>query len=111
MAKKTIKLTSIEAFYIEHNPDKTPEQLALEIKKPADLIRKHLKKIKPKETPQVTEDGIPIPKAGDFFVRNKRYGVTVMTKQAAEISDEHRRSNAIKQNQSGFIRPAKREDA
>ena len=46
MAKKTIKLTSIEAFYIEHNPDKSPEQLALEIKKPADLIRKHLKKIK-----------------------------------------------------------------
>ena len=107
------RLTKIEKFYIEGNPDKTPELLAQELKKPAVLIEKYCKELRKKKevSPPITEDGIPIPKAGDLFVRNARYGVTVMTKQAAELSDEHRKQNARTKKTSDFIRPAKRENS
>ena len=48
-------------------------------------------------TKKEDSDDKMMPTAGDLMMRNSKYGVTIMTRQSAEISDESRK-NAKKAN-------------
>lgn len=108
MAEKKTRLTKVEKFYIENNMETmSVEDLSKDIRCGKTLVQKQIDLLKSKNhqkqitMPAKAEDIVSssMPKAGDFMIRNKRYGVTVMTRQSAEISDENRK-NVKKTNTS-----------
>lgn len=91
------------------------EDLSKDIRCGKGLIEKQIELFKSKNhQKQITSpakieasESASMAKAGDLMIRNKRYGVTVMTRQSAEISDENRK-NAKKTNENRvYIHKAK----
>lgn len=119
MAKRG-SLSKIEKFYIEKNADLPINQIAEDLDRHVGTVRKHLlarKTVEKKATVEKsteietkveddkqtveTKQGITV---GDVMIRNKKYGVSIMTQAASEISDATRQSRKVQsRNMEGVI--------
>lgn len=97
------RLTSVEKYAIQHlrNEQKTIEEICDEIGRPIHVVKKYvdgeLAKIQETvakvQAQQATSPVSPLPKTKDLFIRstksgNKESGVTIMSEQASQRSDE-----------------------
>lgn len=97
---KVVKLTKVEIFYIQSNPDKlSAEELSKSLKKPASLIQKHMVEkvnevIQPeppkKERPKTHYQEVMGTKKDR---RNGKKIAVVMTPTASEVGDTAARMN------------------
>jgi hypothetical protein len=97
MSKKAAKSSSryrmskLQKFFIEHNMDIEPNKLAIELGIPADVIERYIKKVAREIKKADEEEAQGKPRTTDqFMIKNKRYGVTVMTKEASQIGDANK---------------------
>ena len=91
MARKTGKLNKVEKFYIENNPDRTASDIAADLNRTVNCVKKYLSE----ELGRDTESEEKISPVGDLMARREDRGVTIMTPNASQMADETR-SNEIK---------------
>ena len=97
---KVVKLTKVEIFYIQSNPDKlSAEELSKSLKKPASLIQKHMVEDKAEEVVHESQKK-ERPKTHYQEVmgtkkdrRNGKKIAVVMTPTASEVGDTAARMN------------------
>lgn len=92
-AKKVGPLNKAEIYYIEQNPEnKTPEELAIELKRGIQVVRKCIEEYGKKTKPMsvTTTKKMPI---DDLMLKKERNGqivATVMSQAASEYIDSQR---------------------
>lgn len=97
--KKTGKLTKVEMFYIENNPDKVAKEIARDLNRSENIVKKHLD-IK-KDTAHVTESkSEKKTPAGELMARKEDRGVVVMTQAASQVADETRNRRPSEENKN-----------
>lgn len=105
MSKKG-KLTTIEKYAIQHlkNENKTIEEICDAVDRPMHVVQKYiegeLEQIQENIAKAQTQQVVSPIKAKDLFLRssksgNKEHGVTIMTQQASELSDETRQNKKV----------------
>jgi|TARA_B100000519_G_scaffold202941_1_gene223129 predicted transcriptional regulator len=108
MSKKTGKLTKVEKFYIDNNSDKTVEEIASDLNRTANAVKKHIEKT----TGHVDSAQNEKADISDLFGHKEGRGVTVMTQAASEVADDSRkgRVNISKKHQQAIhiINPDKK---
>ena len=90
---KARKLTEVEEFYIQNNPEKTDSQIASMMSGVGEkTVSKYRSELPEKDTGSVTETRkermerlASGPKSGDLITQ--RDGSTIMTQSASEVSD------------------------
>lgn len=87
MSKKTGKITKVEKFYIENNPNDSLEDVAKDLNRSVDFVKKHS-----------VADQDERSDIGDLMGHKEGRGVTIMTSAASEVADATR-SSRIKINQ------------
>ena len=90
MSKKTGRLTKVERFYIEHNPDLDSSDLARDLNRTKSFVEKYRTKNPVKKKEHITTTN-HYPKADtvkQLFARQEKQGVTVMTPEASEATDK-----------------------
>ena len=86
--RKTGKLTKIEKFYIDNNSDMTVEDIAKDLNRTENAIKKHIGESADTGHVDTTrEEGSTV---GDLMGHKEGRGVTIMTQAASEMADETR---------------------
>lgn len=109
MSQNRKTLTFTEKFYIEQKlSEMSVDELSIQLRVPKKLVKAEAEAIeKRKEKEQKAEQNVEpaasdepkMPKAKDFFGRNKKYGATVMTRVSSEFSDGTQKANLPKKVQ------------
>jgi hypothetical protein len=97
-ARKPEAITKAEEFYIQHNISKGIDVIASDLERESSDIESvfnNYKKIEEQQS-KITADNL--------MVKNKDYGVVIMTKEAAEIGDVSAKRSTQKEQANG---PAK----
>lgn len=106
--KKAGPLSKAEIYYVEQNPEsKTPEELAIEMKRSVQTIRKCIEEYgkKTKKMTVTTTKKMPI---DDLMVKKERNGqivATVMSQAASEYLDGQRPKLKSKKLNSSMHNP------
>ena len=98
VANKRHRMTKLEKFYIDHHLDKDAKSLAIELGIPEAVIDRYQKKVKrenKKEEQEEEENQPKPPTTDDFMIKNKEYGVVVMTPEASQQGD-HTKQTTLK---------------
>tara|TARA_R110002020_G_scaffold271671_5_gene486868 strand:- start:995 stop:1321 length:327 start_codon:yes stop_codon:yes gene_type:complete len=100
MSKKTGKITKVEKFYIENNPDLDASDLAKDLNRSVAFVKKHVKKVDTGHVDTTQEERT----ANELFGHKEDRGVTIMTPAASEVADETRqgRINQSKRHQNAI---------
>ena len=102
MSKKTGKISKVEKFYIDNNPDLDASDLSKDLNRSVSFIKKHTKSVDTGHIDTVEDKKSDLSKLMGH--KGKDRGVTVMTPAASERSDDtregrmnqsHRHQNAI----------------
>ena len=99
MSKKTGKITKIEKFYIDNNPDLDASDLAKDLNRSVDFVKKHSEQTDTKHVDTAQEEKTNM---GELFGHKEDRGVTIMTPAASEVADGTRqgRVNQSKRHQN-----------
>ena len=100
MSKKTGKITKIEKFYIENNPNLDAGDLAKDLNRSVTFVKKHIKKADTSHVDTAQEEKT----INELFGHKEDRGVTIMTPAASEVADETRQSriNQSKRHQNAI---------
>lgn len=96
MAKKKstdtrYRMTKLEKFYIDHNLETPPKNLAIELGIPEAVISRYIKKTV-RESKKIAEEQGMEKTTDQLMVKNVKYGTVVMT-QSASMDGDSNRSN------------------
>ena len=114
MSRKTGKITKVEKFYINNNPNLDASDLAKDLNRSVSFVKEHAEKV---DTGQVDTGHVDTAQeektsAGELFGHKGDRGVTIMTPAASEVSDETRstRINVSKKHRNAIhvIKPDKK---
>jgi len=101
MSKKTGKLTKIEKFYIENNSDKSVADLAKELNRSENSVKKYSDSVK--KDSHVADAKSSDAQISSLMGHEEGRGVTVMTPAASELSDDTRGARVSnKKSQTGI---------
>ena len=108
MSKKTGKITKVEKFYIDNNPELDAGDLAKDLNRSAAFVKKHAKKVDTGHVDTTQEKK----EMNELFGHKEDRGVTIMTPAASEVADETRSSriniSSKHQNAIHVIKPDKK---
>jgi len=97
-AKKPAPITKAEEFYIQHNISKGVDVVASDLEREStdiEAVFNNYQKIEEQKS-EITADNL--------MVKNKDYGVVIMTKEAAQLGDDVAKKRSQKEQSNG---PAK----
>ena len=87
MSKKTGKITKVEKFYIDNNPNLDASDLAKDLNRSVSFVKKNAEKVDTGHVDTTQEEKTSM---GELFGHKENRGVTIMTPAASEVSDETR---------------------
>ena len=104
MSKKTGRLTKVEKFYIENNPHMESSAIAKDLGRTKASVEKYRTNNPVEKKGHITTTN-HYPKADtvkQLFARKEESGVTVMTPEASEATDNIRRKELSKRNKDSI---------
>ena len=101
ISKKTGKITKVEKFYIDNNPNLDASDLAKDLNRSVSFVKKNAEKVDTGHVDTTQEEKTSM---GELFGHKENRGVTIMTPAASEVSDETRstRINVSKKHQNAI---------
>ena len=109
MSRKTGKITKVEKFYINNNPNLDASDLAKDLNRSVSFVKKNAEKVDTGHVDTTQEEKTSM---GELFGHKENRGVTIMTPAASEVSDETRstRINVSKKHRNAIhvIKPDKK---
>ena len=117
MPEAKTKLNKAEKFYILHHMDTLSlDILSKELRCSKKIIEKQVTLFRSKNntkqistgTKKENPDNPAMPIASDLMMRNAKYGVTIMTRQSSEISDESKKNAKKASVNTGYVHRTKK---